>query len=113
MDNERGAKEMRAHAELIKQWAEDETLEIEFLFDLANNKWEPAPNPTWMETALYREKPKKKVDMWQWAVMHVQPPKTIGSSQYFRDTDSLLKQYKPAHWKIICRIEGSKIEVEE
>ena len=111
MDNERGAKEMRAHAELIKRWAEDETMELELLSD--NDKWELVPYPYWVPTALYREKPKKKVDMWQWAVMHVQPPKTIGSSQYFRDTDSLLKQYKPAHWKIICRIEGSKIEVEE
>ena len=106
---------MRAHAELIKQWAEDETLEIEFLFDLANNKWEPAPNPTWMETALYREKPKEKtkVEMWQWVVAHGGPPGKVIASEFYKNTDFLREHYLPDYWKIICRIEGSKIEVEE
>ena len=44
MGNERRKeKEMRAYAELIKRWAEDETMELECLSDF--DKWEPAPNP--------------------------------------------------------------------
>ena len=102
---------MRAHAELIKRWAEDENMELEFLSD--NNKWKPAPNPTWMETALYREKPKKKVEMWQWVLAHGATPGKVIASEFYKNTDFLREHYLPDYWKIICRIEGSKIEVEE
>ena len=104
---------MRAYAELIRKWLDDETLELEYLSDCA--KWEPAPNPFLNLTALYREKPKKKVEMWQWAVTgnNKATQGKIIASQFHRDTDSLREDYHPNHWKIICRIEGSKIEVEE
>ena len=102
---------MRAYAELIRKWLDDETLEFEYLSD--RDKWEPAPNPFLDLTALYREKPKKKVEMWQWALSHRVTPGTVVASQFYRDTDCLREHYPPASWQIICRIEGSKIEVEE
>ena len=112
---------MRAHAELIKKWLDDETLELEYLSD--RDKWEPAPNPFLDLTALYREKhkkkkkvkEKKKVEKWQWAVTlnSAMKPEKIMASQFYKNTDFLREDYRPDHWKIICRIEGSRIEVEE
>ena len=102
---------MRAYAELITKWAQDETMELEYLSD--RDKWEPAPNPFLDLTALYREKPKKKVEMWQWALNHRATPGKMIASQFYKNTDFLREHYLPAYWKIICRIEGSRIEVEE
>jgi hypothetical protein len=104
---------MRPHAELIKKWADDETMELEYLS--SSDKWEPAPNPHWNEIALYREKPKEKklVEMWQWALSNGATPEKIVASQFYANTDFLRQEYKPDRWKIICKIEGSKIEVEE
>lgn len=102
---------MREHAELIKKWLDDETLELECLS--FSDKWEPIKYPCWSATALYREKPKKKVEMWQWALNHRATPGKMIASQFYKNTDFLREHYLPAYWKIICRIEGSRIEVEE
>ena len=104
---------MRAHAELIKRWADDPTMEIEVLSD--EDEWEPAPNVNWHPTLLYREKPKekKKVEMWQWALVNRLTQGKIIASQFYKNIDYLREHYPPTSWQIICCIEGSKIEVEE
>jgi hypothetical protein len=104
---------MRPYAELIKRWADDPTMEIEFLS--VGDKWEASPNPTWHPSLLYREKPKekKKIEMWQWAIRNGATPEKIVASKFYKNTDSLQEDYHFSAWKIICRIEGSKIEVEE
>jgi len=102
---------MRAHAELIKRWADDPTMEIEVLSD--KDKWEPVPSPHWNENALYRERPKKKVEMWQWALVNRLTQGKIIASQFYKNIDFLREHYPPTSWQIICCIEGSKIEVEE
>ena len=102
---------MRAYAELIRKWLDDETLELEYLSH--RDKWEPAPNPFSDLTALYRIKPKKKVEMWQWVLAHGATPGKVIASEFYKNTDFLREDYLPDYWKIICRIEGSKIEVEE
>ena len=116
---------MRPHAELIKKWADDPTMEIEFL--AVGDEWEVIPNPTFHPSLLYREKTKekKKVEMWQWAVRRESKPEMIVASQFYATTDFIVasqfyattdflrQDYPPNNWKIICKIEGSKIEVEE
>ena len=107
---------MRAHAELIKRWAEDETLEIEYCYENSDDEWALATPPMcWHPSVKYREKPKakKKVEMWQWALSHKATPGKVAASQFYKNSDFLRQQYKSEDWKIICRIEGSKIEVEE
>ena len=101
---------MRAYAELIKRWAEDETMELECLSD--RDKWEPAPNPFLDLTALYREKPKtvKKVSKWLWAIQSGE--ETLLSVYFCKDKEEVFKRYNN-DVVILCRIEALKIEVEE
>ena len=101
---------MRAYAELIKKWLDDETLELEYLSD--RDKWEPAPNPFSDLTALYREKPKAKklVPKWLWAIQIGE--ETLSSVYFCKDKKEVFKRYNN-DVVILCRIEGSKIEVEE
>jgi len=99
---------MRKHAELIKQWAEDETLEIECL--QTSGEWYPVPNPYWNISVEYRIKPKAKnnFEMWQWALMD--DGKTFAGLHYFATKKEAEEYY---HCRVVCRIEGSRIEVEE
>jgi hypothetical protein len=54
----------RPHAELIKQWADDDSLEIEYLAP-DNSDWQYAsPKPLWNKTFKYRVKP-KTVPAWR------------------------------------------------
>lgn len=53
----------RAHAELIKQWADDDSLEIEY-WSPGLNSWQPAETPTWEPTTKYRLKPTKPSIDW-------------------------------------------------
>ena len=46
----------RPHAELIKQWAEDDTVEIEF-YSTRCNGWEVTSEPGWYLHVGYRIKP--------------------------------------------------------
>jgi hypothetical protein len=98
---------MRAHAELIKRWADEPDMEIEVLSD--KDKWEPVPSPHWNENALYREKPKtvKKVAKWLWVL---QDDHHFVSQHYFATIEAARDFYLS---KVICKIEQSKIEVEE
>ena len=53
----------RPHAELIKQWADDDSLEIEFREDICQ-PWEDTYQPAWIPGHQYRFKP-KTVPAWQ------------------------------------------------
>lgn len=101
---------MRAHAELIKKWADDPTIEIEYLTSL--NEWVPVKSPNWDLNALYREKPKekKKVSKWLWAIQIGE--ETLLSVYFCADEQEVYKRYNNGV-VIICRIENSRIEVEE
>ena len=101
---------MRAHAELIRKWLDDETLELEYLSH--RDKWEPAPNPFLDLTALYREKPKAKklISKWLWAIQIGE--ETLQSVYFCKDEEEVHRRYN-YDVVILCRIEASKIEVEE
>ena len=101
---------MRAYAELITKWAQDETMELEYLSD--RDKWEPAPNPFVDLTALYREKPKAKklVPKWLWAIQIGE--ETLLSVYFCKNKEEVHKRYNN-DVVILCRIEGSRIEVKE
>lgn len=58
-------KKPRPHAELIKQWADDDSLEVE-KFDILNQVWVPCKRPGWYIAGSYRIKP-KTVTKWRWA----------------------------------------------
>ena len=53
----------RPHAELIKQWADDNSLEIEFREDICQC-WEDTYQPAWIPGHQYRIKP-KTVPAWR------------------------------------------------
>lgn len=46
----------RPHADLIKQWADDEDCVVEVKI---NNKWLVASEPSWLDIYQYRIKPKQ------------------------------------------------------
>ena len=110
LDYQTGEAQVRAHAELIKKWLDDPDMELEYLGD--HDKWEPAPSPSWSALALYREKPKAKklVSKWLWAIQIGE--ETLLSVYFCADEQEVYKRYN-AGVVILCRIEGSKIEVEE
>ena len=53
----------RPHADLIKQWADDDSLEIEFREDICQ-PWEDTYQPAWIQGHQYRIKP-KTVPAWR------------------------------------------------
>ncbi len=100
---------MRAHAKLIKRWLDDGNIEIEMLSN--NNKWVVIETPSFQASALYREKPKtvKKVAKWLWVLQD--DGDRVFAGLYYFDTIEAANKYYP--FEVICKIEGSKIEVEE
>lgn len=61
----------RKHAELIKQWADDNSIVIEWLKDDGDGKgeWTECVSPTWQDVLEYRIKPTKPSIDWS----HVHP----------------------------------------
>ncbi len=100
---------MRAHAKLIKKWLDDGNIEIEMFSH--NSKWEVIANPSFQPSALYREKPKAKklVSKWLWVLQD--GGDRVFAGLYYFDTIEAASKYYP--FEVICKIEGSKIEVEE
>ena len=103
---------MRKHAELIKQWAEDETAEVECL--QTNGTWYPVALPSWSIDQTYRIKPKAKVEMWQWVLVGVcdSTNEMFATNHFYPNKEAAAKHSGEAH-KVICKVEGSRIEVEE
>lgn len=98
-------KTPRPHTELIKEWADG--AEIEYR---ENGKlpWRDASNPGWYENHEYRIKPapKRKVEMWKWAI-RTPDGVVIETVEYHSVTPLSIRG------TTLCRIEGSRIEVEE
>lgn len=105
---------MRAHAELIKKWADDPTMEIEYHpQNSVGDYWVLAGSSLcWHPTVQYREKPKTKklVSKWLWAIQIGE--ETLLSVYFCADKEEVFKRYNDGV-VIICRIENSRIEVEE
>ena len=90
---------MRAHAELIKQWAEDEALEVEVMD--TGGRWTACFPPTFSPSHKYRIKPKEKkivelLSTWQFilklhpdavaATVTVLTQEKDGSNRYISNT---------------------------
>tara|TARA_R110000868_G_scaffold266121_1_gene525032 strand:+ start:128 stop:448 length:321 start_codon:yes stop_codon:yes gene_type:complete len=106
---------MRKHAELIKQWAQDETAEVECR-EVADDPWEPVPTPWWNPELTYRIKPKakKKVEMWQWLCKDNSAHPTYRASDlFYKNFDDARRVLDGPTRTAVMRIEGSRIEVEE
>lgn len=84
----------RKHAELIKQWADDDSLEFEvfiFLPDYGEKQWVVDKKPEWLESLEYRIKPTKPSIDWS----HVADEyKWLSTS---RDGFSYLSSEKPTY----------------
>lgn len=79
------SKKPRPHAELIKQWADDDSLEIEVS---SGADWYVTKNPEWHEEQQYRIKP-KKVTKWKWAYNSGKTDTTLITTDYFASEDEL------------------------
>ena len=104
---------MRAHAELIKRWADDPTMEIESCYENFPDEWALAHPPLcWHPAVKYREKPKAKklVPKWLWAIQIGE--ETLLSVYFCKDEEEVFNRYR-GDVVILCRIEASKIEVNE
>ena len=105
---------MRPHAELIKRWLDDETVEIEHLSEHLSScdEWVPLLHPSWYPWGKYREKPKAKkmVSKWLWAIQIGE--ETMQTVYFCADKEEVLKRYSKTT-VVLFRIENSKIEVEE
>ena len=105
---------MRAHAELIKRWLDDPDMEIEYL--TSHDKWELVKAPNWDSNALYREKPKEKKKVWKWLWAIQIGEETLLSVYFCADKEEVYRRYENKIENkivILCRIENSRIEVEE
>lgn len=58
-------KKPRWHAELIKQWAEDDSLIIET--QMPSGIWKVTSDPMWLPDAGYRIQ-RRRVTKWKWAL---------------------------------------------
>lgn len=82
-------KNPRPHAELIKQWAEDDTIEIQAR--MGDGKWyDVVGTPRWDSATNYRIKP-KKVTKWKWAFGDDTSDVVYAPSGYF--TEDEIKEY--------------------
>lgn len=84
-------KNPRPHAELIKQWADDDSLEIEVYCEVTET-WIGVNNVIWSECNDYRIKP-KTVTKWKWAYNSGQTDASILTGNYFADEEELKKYY--------------------
>lgn len=78
-------KKPRPHAELIKQWADDDSLEIEVS---SGAGWYVTKNPEWREHQQYRIK-LKTVTKWKWAYNTGKSDTTLITTAYFANEDEL------------------------
>ena len=104
---------MRAHAELIHRWADDPDMEIESCYENFPDEWALATPPMcWHPSVKYREKPKAKklVSKWLWAIQIGED--TLLSVYFCKDEEEVFTHYND-DVVILCRIENSRIEVEE
>ena len=83
-------KNPRKHSELIKQWAEDDSLEIQASMD--DGQWyDVVGTPRWNSATNYRIKP-KKVTKWKWAYTTGLTNHTMLTNEYFSSLEELQSQ---------------------
>jgi hypothetical protein len=99
-------KTPHVHAELIKKWAEDTSLVVEFRHK--NNKWEKVAG--WWSAAEYRliEPQNKKIKMWQWVV---NTGKAVYLTAFYETQEQVIKGWLGS--RIIQRADWTEIEIEE
>ena len=108
---ETSTKKPRPHAELIKWWADDDSLEIESRSELGES-WYPVDKPQWHEQQLYRIKPKPKtVTKWKWAYNTGKTDTTILTGEYFADEEEL-KKYRNGHVAKAIKLDWTAKEFE-
>lgn len=86
-------KKPRPHAELIKQWADDDSLEIESKSKLGED-WYIVDKPQWHEQQLYRIKP-KTVTKWKW-VYETSMNSVAVTGMYYTE-EEFCTEYKTPH----------------
>lgn len=90
---ETSTKKPRPHAELIKQWADDDSLEIESKSELGES-WYIVDKPQWHEQQLYRIKP-KTVIKWKWA--YETSMNSVAVTGMYYTEDEFCTEYKTPH----------------
>lgn len=80
-------KNPRPHAELIKQWVNDDSLQIQVYCEV-HKAWSDISNIIWSEHNEYRIKP-KTVTKWKWAYNSGKTDTTLLTTDYFASEDEL------------------------
>lgn len=80
-------KKPRPHAELIKQWADDDSIEIQE-YNSDYKTWTNVSYPKWYSDTEYRIKP-KMVTKWKWAYNSGKTDTTLITTDYFASEDEL------------------------
>lgn len=94
-------KKPRKHADLIKQWADDDSLEIEVSQDEVH--WLTSLTPCWSDDCFYRIKP-KKVTRWRW-VLKVKDSYYITSSKF---SEEEIKSFDDTFSTLVQKVEGTE-----
>lgn len=108
MSNE--VKKPRPHAELRKQWADDDELEIEYFCERAY-KWVSANNPVWHPHTKYRVKPKPLVDKFR-IVYETVGGYTDVTCQYYLSVEDFKNQHEHIRFNWVEIVETTKRLVE-
>jgi hypothetical protein len=97
------------HQALIDEAKADPSIEWQYRDD-ASMSWEDCSLvPSWMKDTEYRKKP-KTVDMWQWAYKVSGSPTPECSKGFYKSVEDADRAIAGT---LLCKIEGSKITVEE
>ena len=98
------------HQALIDEAKADPNIEWEGRLRDSASKWlDCRNNPMWLPKHEYRKKP-KTVEMWQWAYKTIRTGAIDNTSYY--ETEFQASSSLPDGFKLLCKIEGSKIPVE-
>ena len=88
------------HAELIKMWADDPSIEIQYFCDI-RDKWVNTGNPGWDIDLKYRIKPKEKKFVSKYKFSWLNSNGTICNSEEFQtqeDANEFFKQFDITNW---------------
>lgn len=102
-------KNPRKHAELIKQWADDDSLQIQVYCEVPKT-WIDISNILWSEHNEYRIKP-KTVTKWQWAYTTGRSSVTAISKDYYATEDEVKAAIKLADQAIKLDWTAKEFEV--
>jgi hypothetical protein len=97
------------HQALMDEAKADPSIEWQYLG--SSNTWRDCCGGCeWFRSSIYRKKPKPKtVDMWQWAYK-TESGRIRSTDMFYLRGEDVTLAYRSS---ILCKIEGSKITVEE